>query len=96
MDGWKTYTLRWPPSPQFWGDMNGQSPPELGDLGGQRRVYRYCPNCSQKLQIPRWSGFRTLLPLRSIAIGHLVLSMPRGDLLGINSFKSRRNPNAND
>jgi hypothetical protein len=53
MDGLKIYTLRWPPSPQFWGDMNGQSPPELGDLGGQRRMYRHCPDCSQKLQLPR-------------------------------------------
>jgi hypothetical protein len=24
-----------PPNPQFWGDMTDQSPPELGDLGGQ-------------------------------------------------------------
>jgi hypothetical protein len=27
--------LRSPPNPQFWGDMTDQSPPELGDLGGQ-------------------------------------------------------------
>jgi hypothetical protein len=27
--------LRSPPNPQFWGDMRDQSPPELGDLGGQ-------------------------------------------------------------
>jgi cobaltochelatase CobN len=25
-----------PPSPQFWGNMSSQSPPELGDLGGDR------------------------------------------------------------
>jgi hypothetical protein len=30
--------LRSPPNPQFWGDMKDQSPPELGDLGGQRML----------------------------------------------------------
>jgi hypothetical protein len=48
MDGLKIHILHSPPSPQSWGDMNGQSPPELGDLGGECRMYHYYLNCSQE------------------------------------------------
>jgi tetratricopeptide (TPR) repeat protein len=48
-----------PPSPQFWGDKSGQSPPELGDLGGRF-------DQAAAIELCEWLGY---LPLAIELVG---------------------------
>jgi hypothetical protein len=64
-------SLHSPPSPQFWGNMNDQSPPELGDLGGQKMLSDVKFGSSMQvrflLRLGLWAGTILLPPTIAIA-----------------------------